>query len=83
MAIELLGTRGLAGQRMKLLIDMNLSPRWIGLLNNSGVDAVLVSAGLFVKRIVSAVLTEKAVRTDQLFLSFVMGAAGNGLQGIR
>ena len=25
---------------MKLLVDMNLSPRWIGLLNNSGVDAV-------------------------------------------
>ena len=25
---------------MKLLVDMNLSPRWIRLLNNSGVDAV-------------------------------------------
>ena len=25
---------------MKLLVDMNLSPRWIGLLKDSGVDAV-------------------------------------------
>ncbi len=25
---------------MKLLVDMNLSPRWIGLLTDSGVDAV-------------------------------------------
>lgn len=25
---------------MELLVDMNLSPRWIGLVNNSGVDAV-------------------------------------------
>ena len=25
---------------MKLLVDMNLSPRWIGLLRDSGVDAV-------------------------------------------
>ena len=25
---------------MKLLVDMNLSPRWIALLRNSGVDAV-------------------------------------------
>ena len=25
---------------MKLLVDMNLSPRWTGLLNSSGMDAV-------------------------------------------
>ena len=29
---------------MKLLVDMNLSPRWIGLLRDSGVDAVHWSA---------------------------------------
>lgn len=29
---------------MKLLVDMNLSPRWIGLLNDSGVQAVHWSA---------------------------------------
>ena len=33
-------TRGHAGHCMKLLVDMNLSPRWIGVLTSAGVQAV-------------------------------------------
>ncbi|MHB1591059.1 MAG: DUF5615 family PIN-like protein [Sulfuricella sp.] len=31
--------RGHAGQRMKLLVDMNLSPRWVALLADTGIEA--------------------------------------------
>lgn len=32
--------RGYAGDGVKLLVDMNLSPRWIGVLSKAGIEAV-------------------------------------------
>lgn len=34
------GTRGRAGSGMKLIIDMNLSPKWVGVLAQAGIDAM-------------------------------------------
>jgi predicted nuclease of predicted toxin-antitoxin system len=31
---------------MKLLVDMNLSPRWVELLANAGIEAAMVNAGI-------------------------------------
>lgn len=33
-------TRGHAGYGVKLLVDMNLSPRWVGMLSEAGIEAV-------------------------------------------
>lgn len=31
--------RGHAGHGVKLLVDMNLSPRWVGMLSEAGIEA--------------------------------------------